>query len=231
MSIEISHQLIPTMQAKVTPKQIVANRILAMSSVELQQAIAEELDENPALEQVEEAICPTCGGATFGGTCPNCSPRTEGPTATEMFEPGPGPARDDPDADDPIARAEASFTLQEHLDWNLRSLLPRELHDVAKWVIRELDENGLLTQTDEEIARESGTSVEAVERVRSAMRGLEPIGIGARDVRDSLLMQLAHLRETGHDVPEIDETMIADHIQAIAVRHFSVFGHTLGVVE
>jgi len=126
MSIEVSHQLIPTMQAKVTPKQIVANRILAMSSVELQQAIAEELDENPALEQVEEAICPTCGGATFGGTCPNCSPRSEGPTATELFEPSPGPARDDPDADDPIARAEASFTLQEHLDWNLRSLLPRE---------------------------------------------------------------------------------------------------------
>ena len=55
MSIEVSHQLLPTMQAKVTPKQIVANRILAMSSVELQQAISEELDENPALG----SQCPT----------------------------------------------------------------------------------------------------------------------------------------------------------------------------
>ncbi|TME30518.1 MAG: RNA polymerase factor sigma-54 [Chloroflexi bacterium] len=231
MSIEVSHQLIPTMQAKVTPKQIVANRILAMSSVELQQAIAEELDENPALEQVEEAVCPTCGGATFGGTCPNCSPRSEGPTATELFEPSPGPARDDPDADDPIARAEASFTLQEHLDWNLRSLLPRELHEVATWVIGELDENGLLTRTDEEIARESGGTAGAVARVRSAMRGLEPIGIGARDVRESLLLQLGHLRETGHGVPGIAEALVTDHLQALADRHFREIAHVLGVSE
>src|SRR5437763_12541017 len=116
MSIEVSHQLIPTMQAKVTPKQIVANRILAMSSVELQQAIAEELDENPALEQVEEAVCPTCGGATLAGTCPNCSPGSEGRTATERLEPSPGPAGDAPDADDRIARAEGPFPWQEHLD-------------------------------------------------------------------------------------------------------------------
>jgi RNA polymerase sigma-54 factor len=231
MSIEVSHQLLPTMQAKVTPKQIVANRILAMSSVELQQAISEELDENPALELVEEVICPTCGGPTFGGNCPNCSPRTEGPSATEIFEPGPGPARDDPDADDPIARAEASFTLHEHLDWNLRAQLPSALHDVATWVIGELDENGLLTRTDEEIAEESGSTTDAVARVRVAMRGLEPIGVGARDVRESLLMQLAHLRETGHAVPRIAETLIADHLQALADRHFRDIAHDLGVSE
>jgi RNA polymerase sigma-54 factor len=231
MSLEIGHQLVPTLQAKVTPKQIVANRILAMSSVELQQAIAEELDENPALELVEEVTCPTCGGPTFGGTCPNCSPRTEGSTATESFEPGPGAARDDPDADDPIARAEASFTLQEHLDWNLRALLPAALHEVAVWVIGELDENGLLTRTDAEIARESGSSPEDVARVRAAMRGLEPIGIGARDVAESLLMQLAHLRETGHKVPRITDSLVADHLQALADRHFREIAHALGVGE
>jgi len=231
MSLEVSHQLVPTLQAKVTPKQIVANRILAMSSVELQQAIADELDENPALELIEEVTCPTCGGPTYGGTCPNCSPRTEGPTATELFEPGPGPARDDPDADDPIPRAEASFTLQEHLDWNLRALLPTDLHEVATWVIGELDENGLLTRSDEEIAHESGSTPQAVARVRSAMRGLEPIGIGARDVRESLLMQLGHLRETGHDVPRIAEALVADHLQALAERHFREIAHALQVPE
>ena len=80
MTIELGASLIPTVQAKVTPKQIVANRILAMSSVELQAAIAEELDDNPALELIEEATCPTCGGATFGGICPSCSPKADGPT-------------------------------------------------------------------------------------------------------------------------------------------------------
>lgn len=231
MSIELGQQLVPSVQAKVTPKQIVANRILAMSSVELQQAIAEELDDNPALELVEEATCPTCGGPTFGGTCPNCASRSDGPAATDLFEPGSGPARDDPDADDPIARAEASFTLQEHLDWNLRAQLPSELHPVVTWVIGELDENGLLTATDEEIAKESGSSVEAVARVREALRGVEPIGVGARDVRESLLLQLAHLRENGVSVPAAAEQLVADHLAALAERHFREIARAIGVSE
>jgi RNA polymerase sigma-54 factor len=231
MSIEVSNQLVPTLQAKVTPKQIVANRILAMSSIELQQAIADELDENPALELVEEAACPTCGGATFGGVCPNCSPRGEGSGSADSYESGAGPAREDPDADDPIARAEAAFTLQEHLEWSLSALLPHRLHDLAIWVIGEIDDNGLLTATDEEIAHESGRSVEEVVRVRSALRGIEPIGIGARDVRESLLMQLAHLREMGADVPIVAEALVQDHLQALAERHFHAIARALDVEE
>jgi RNA polymerase sigma-54 factor len=231
MSVDLSQQLIPTLQAKVTPKQIVANRILAMSSVELQQAVADELDENPALELVEEATCPTCGGATFGGVCPNCSPRTEGPSANDLFEPSSGPARDDPDADDPIARAEASFTLQEHLDWNLRAVLPARLHEVATWVIGEIDDNGLLTASDDEIARESGSTPQAVARVRKALRGMEPIGIGARNVRESLLMQLAHLRENGIHVPAVAEALVTQYIEQLAERHFRDIARALGVDE
>ena len=75
MSIELSQQLQPVMQAKVTPKQIAANYILQMSSVELQEAIAQELDENPArvvahnpfrgldvraIQDVREAILGAC---------------------------------------------------------------------------------------------------------------------------------------------------------------------------
>jgi RNA polymerase sigma-54 factor len=229
MSLDITTQVVPTLQAKVTPKQIVANRILAMSSVELQAAISEELDENPALELVEEATCPTCGAATFGGICPNCSPR-EAPSR-ELLEPGSAPARDDPDADDPIARAEASFTLQEHLDWNLRAQLPSELHEVAMWVIGELDENGLLTATDEEIARESGATPAQVARVRKALHGVEPIGVGARSVRESLLMQISHLREMGAHVPKVAEALIRDHLEDLAERHFRDIAHDLGVPE
>ena len=57
MSIEVSQQLQPAMHLKVTPKQIAANYILQMSSVELQEAIAQELDENPALE-MQELVLP-----------------------------------------------------------------------------------------------------------------------------------------------------------------------------
>ena len=66
MSVEVSQQLQPVMQVKVTPKQIAANYILQMSSVELQEAISQELDENPALEMSELPNCPICGSPVAG---------------------------------------------------------------------------------------------------------------------------------------------------------------------
>ena len=75
MSIEVSQQLQPVMQVKVTPKQIAANYILQMSSVELQEAIAQELDENPALEMQELPTCPICGSPVAGNYCTECMPR------------------------------------------------------------------------------------------------------------------------------------------------------------
>src|SRR5439155_12889358 len=116
-----------------------------------------------------------------------------------------------------------------HVGGSRGALLPADLDEVATWVMGELDENGLLTRSDEEIAHESGSTPQAVARVRLAMRGLEPIGIGARDVRESLLMQLGHLRETGHDVPRIAEALVADHLQALAERHFRDIAHALEV--
>ena len=75
MSIEVTQQLQPIIQAKVTPKQIAANYILQMSSVELQEAIAQELDENPALEITELPTCPICGSPIAGNYCTECMPR------------------------------------------------------------------------------------------------------------------------------------------------------------
>jgi RNA polymerase sigma-54 factor len=230
-SLELGQQLLPSTQTKVTPKQIVANRILAMSSVDLQQAISQELEENPALELLEEETCPICGGPTFGGTCPSCSTADDDVASPDQLDAGSSKTRDDADADDPIARAEAAFTLHDHLDWSLRAILPHELHDVVGWVIGELDENGFLTASDAEIAAESGATVEAVAAVRAGLRSVDPVGIGARDVRECLLIQLAHLRESGTDVPPIAEALITDHMEALAGRHFREIGKALGVDE
>ena len=66
MSIELNQHLQPQLQVRVTPKQIAANSILAMSSVELTEAIAAELEENPALDMLEQSNCPICGSAITG---------------------------------------------------------------------------------------------------------------------------------------------------------------------
>ena len=60
---------------KVSPRLVAANYILELSSQELQQQIATELSENPALELVEMPTCRVCGTELQGSICPRCIQR------------------------------------------------------------------------------------------------------------------------------------------------------------
>jgi RNA polymerase sigma-54 factor len=233
MSIELNQHLQPQLQVRVTPKQIAANSILAMSSVELTEAIAAELEENPALDMLEQSNCPICGSVITGSHCTECLPKgSAGSGPAEVMDGGPGDyaARDDADELDPIARAEAEFTLTEHLTWTLRALLPSRLHPVADYAIGALDDNGFLPDTDREIAAATGTTPEDVATVREAMRGIEPIGVGSRNIAESLLAQIAFLREGGEvEVPEAAEAVVRDHLNDLGERRFSLIASTLGI--
>jgi len=239
MSIELRQQLQPVMQAKVTPKQIAANYILQMSSVELQEAIAQELDENPALEMQELPTCPICGSPVAGNYCTECMPRkgeTDGDESRLSTDDLPGDGatrlREEDDEFDPIARAEADFTLEDHLTWNLHALLPSRLHPVAEHVIGALDSNGFLTQTDVEIAAATDVTVDDVEEVLAAMKGLDPIGIGSRSITESLLAQVEYLREQSEiEVPQHAEIVIGEHLADLGERRFREVAAAVGASQ
>ena len=239
MSLELNQQIQPILQAKVTPKQIAANYILQMSSVELQEAIAQELDENPALEMQDLPSCPICGNAVIGNYCTECMPRRNDADGDELRLstddlPGDGVTRlrDEADEFDPIARAEADFTLEDHLTWNLHALLPSRLHPVADHVIGALDSNGFLTQTDAEIAEATGMRVEDVEEVLAAMKGLEPIGIGSRSITESLLAQVEYLREQDDvSIPLHADAVIAEHLADLGERRFRDVAAAVGATQ
>lgn len=235
MSIELSQQLQPALQTKVTPKQIAANTILAMSSVELTQAISSELDENPALEMTEESTCPICGSTITGTHCTECLPNGEaGSGPADVADGGPSDyaARDDAAELDPIARAEAAFTLDEHLTWTLHAILPTRLHPVADYVIGALDDDGFLTDDDEAIADATGSTIDDVVAVREAMRGIEPIGVGSRDIVESLLAQIEYLREQGEvQIPAAVEAVVRDQLHELGERHFAKIATEVGVSQ
>jgi RNA polymerase sigma-54 factor len=232
LSIELNQQLQQTLQVRVTPKQIAANAILAMSSVQLTEAIAAELDDNPALEMIEESTCPICGSYITGTHCTECLPKGaagSAPESTDAGRVGEGIAREDADELDPIARAEAEFTLSEHLIWNLRAILPSRLRPVAEYIVGALDENGFLTETDAAIADATGFAVEDVTTVADALRGIEPIGVGSRNVRESLLTQVDFLAEQGDVVvPAIVRSVIADHLNDLGERRFAQIAGVIG---
>jgi RNA polymerase sigma-54 factor len=87
-------------------------------------------------------------------------------------------------------------SLAEHLEWQLRmSPLGPEVCDAAIAVIGNLNADGRLNATNEEIARMGEWSEEVVERARQSLMRLDPVGCGAREVKECLLVQLEVLGE------------------------------------
>src|SRR2546425_12478613 len=75
-------------------------------------------------------------------------------------------------------------SLGEHLEWQLHmDSQEGEVCDAAECVIGNLDPDGRLTASNEEMLALGGWSEEVVERARAIVMRLEPIGCGARDVR------------------------------------------------
>src|SRR5678816_738215 len=82
-------------------------------------------------------------------------------------------------------------SLADHLEWQLHmSPIEEVICDAAINVIGNLDADGRLNATNEEIAAMGACSEETVEKARLAVMHLDPIGCGARDVRECLLVQL-----------------------------------------
>jgi RNA polymerase sigma-54 factor len=82
-------------------------------------------------------------------------------------------------------------SLSEHLEWQLHmNPVSEEICDVALCVIGNLDADGRLTATNEEIAGMGNWSEELAEEARQIVMRLDPVGCGARDARECLLAQL-----------------------------------------
>ena len=100
-------------------------------------------------------------------------------------------------------------TLADHLETQLHlNTIDVETCDAAICVIGNLDAEGRLNATNEEIAAMGGWTEETVERARQAVMHLDPAGCGARDVRECLLVQL----EVRGESDRLAATLISEHL-------------------
>ena len=82
-------------------------------------------------------------------------------------------------------------SLAEHLEWQLHmTSLDGQAREAAECVIGNLDGDGRLNASNEEIAAMGTWPDELVEQARQAVMRLDPVGCGARDARECLLVQL-----------------------------------------
>jgi RNA polymerase sigma-54 factor len=185
---------------RVSARLITASTILHLSSDELESAVAQEQMENPALEVNEQHICLYCGSPLHSQICASCgySAQLTQPAFTmseyniddySLVE-----AEDDEEFD-PLARIPMGQTLAEVLLQQLEALIPADDAPIAEQLVGNLNERGYLEISVQEIAEHLVVPVERVEYVLSQLQTLEPLGIGARDLRECLLIQLKALSE------------------------------------
>ena len=103
-------------------------------------------------------------------------------------------------------------TLTEQLEWQLHMDSEEgAVRDAAEVVIGNLDPDGRLNATNEEIAMLGGWSEEIVEQARAVVMRLEPVGCGARDVRECLMAQL----ETRGETERLATEQIREHLSEL----------------
>jgi RNA polymerase sigma-54 factor len=209
MEMFFSQQTAPRPLQQTPLWLVYSNEFLGLSALDLQTRLHEEAQVNPALEVEERPICATCGRALRGPLCRYCLPSSVAvaPNSGSSFEPDEsagfvrGSARDEADLD-PLAHYAAPMELREALALALQAELPSEAAPIIEYLVGNLDEEGYLRCTVEETAQVVNVPVSQVEQVLAHLHAQEPSGIGARDVRECLLLQLRHLAAQGCEQPD-----------------------------
>ena len=218
----------------VTKNLIMSLNILQHSSMVLEQKMAQAREENPFLEIEEEQCCTTCGQILRDGFCHNCGTHSTlprlGETADWADMPDHSNTSSDDEEYDPLARVSNGATLEDELLSILGSLVSGDHMEIAAALVGSLNDHGYLDISVEEMAESLGVTIEQVEDVLAVLQAQEPVGIGARDLRECLLIQLRWFREQGQ--PNLLAEQIVDgFLREVAERRFVEIGRELGTTS
>jgi RNA polymerase sigma-54 factor len=229
----------------LTPGLMQMVSVLALNKLELKEMIDAEMVENPVLEEIDESV-PMLDEVAGRQERQERLDRIElldRPDNGAVAEPAAPPKDSFEEVDfgsyfqdylDPGYRTQPEYeesekpsfehflsqptSLSDHLAWQLGALtLDSRLRDVAEFVIGNLDEDGYLAASEDELAasvrqtaekqpegrsgeeQEPQAALDLVHRAVDLVQHLDPAGVGARDLRECLLIQIAaQQQESGH---------------------------------
>ena len=242
LDLRLSQKLI------MTPQLQQAIKLLQLSRLELSQALSIELLENPLLEDeiiadddmipsesaekekkddyIQENSDVEKDGSAEGTDEFNFiwedyygDNRNEGRDAGYF----PSSQEEMPSYDQTLSRP---VDLTEHLFWQLRlSTSDNKDEDIGTMIIGNIDDDGYLRATSDELSRLLNVSNEDIERLIKLIQGFDPIGVCARDLKECLLIQAEQL--------ELKETLVEDiilnHLEDIEKRNYQKIAKKINV--
>jgi len=237
----------------LTPQLIMNLKILQLPILELEQLIRTELEQNPALELVEEqpdeseiaeagaASEPAGAGSDNDDFAPD-EAGLQGVTAQDDYSieelmpdevgitPGTlaGPAEEEDDVPGVELAASYGVTLREALVPKLRSDLSPQDATIAETVLEWLNEDGYLTISEEELADKLGVPLARLQEILFLIQRIPPGGIGCRTTREALLVQL---ELAGYPADSLERKLLNDHWELLRHKQTAKAARLCGVSE
>ncbi|MDR2771600.1 MAG: RNA polymerase sigma-54 factor, partial [Clostridiales Family XIII bacterium] len=235
LTIEQSQKLV------MTPELIQAIQILQFNTQELDAYIDEQLLTNPILEaEAPESADESADESAFDGEAIGDDTRAEERAGAEDFDWS--EYLKERELDDISYRqweyagekneysyeqfVSSEVSLTEHLLFQLQFTdLKKRCRQIGKYIIESLDQNGYMTQSAEEIARQLSVKREKVDLVIKTVQSFDPTGVCAADLRECLLIQLEQL---GIVTPGI-RCVVTEHLEDLAANRLTSIAKAAGL--
>ena len=241
----LKQQLRQQLQQKLSPQQIQVIRLLELPTIELEEKVKHELEENPALEEGKEPSDDF--DPAEEGLGDEADSGAEGGDSETDLSLGDYLTEDDiPDyklqemRDKATKKEDIPFSVSESLNefllqqLGLRNMPEKEMK-VAEYIIGNIDDDGYLRRDLEAIADDlmfqAGVDIteKEVEAVLKTIQDFEPVGVGARNLQECLCIQLQKKEHT----PEthIAIQIIQQYFEDFSRKHYEKILRGLNISE
>lgn len=228
----------------LTPQLQQSIRLLQLSTIELNSEIERFLQENPLLERIEAGgegatFTPSGEGARLSED-PDAAKREEALNpedsgAVDWFAEGGAPAQRTEDDDGDYSDVGPAHTsLRDHLVMQL-AFTPLSARDrsLVRYLIEALDDDGYLTQPIEELAEllpdELAVQPEELSIALHHLQSFDPAGVGARDSRECLALQLQTRPES--PAQQLALQIVREYLTQLAQHEFAKIKKALGCTD
>ncbi len=241
----------------MTPQLQQAIRLLQLSSLELEAEIQEALDSNPLLEMDEEydrsegsaedsSVIESSNEVPAEASSKEESELNQGGDSIpdelpvdsgwdDVFDAPAGPMLGGDDEQREFEQGSGSESLQDYLAWQIEmSNLSTRDRLIADAIIDAIDDDGYVTSSLEDIlsgfTEEDEVELDEVEAVLRVVQNCDPPGVAARDLRESMLLQLAQYDPVTPWLAE-GKRLISEYMELLAARDFKQIMRRMKLTE
>jgi len=212
----------------LTPGLVQMVSVLALNRLELREMINQEMIANPVLEELSEEPTQTDNYSDENFLKAETEKVPEKPEANpfDEFDVGSffnqyldtggdgGKSQEREVSERPSFEKFLSSPtgLSEHLAWQLSvTICSDTVQELAESIIGNLDENGYLTASVEELLQGGKYSQDDLDDALAVVQDFDPIGVGARDLRECLLLQIKAFDPTN----TLAQQIVSDHLKQV----------------